>query len=96
MEMSPLDVQIAGSHYKELPIQPVEYIHANKIPFIEGSVIKYVTRWRNKGGLADLEKAKHFLDLLIELERKSSDKVPSPVPESKNLNTDTYKPSEHF
>ena len=96
MEMSPLDVQIAGSHYKELPIQPVEYIHANKIPFIEGSVIKYVTRWRNKGGLADLEKAKHFLDLLIELERKSSDKVPSPVPESKNLNTDTYKPSKHF
>ena len=74
--MSSLDKQISGSHYKELPIQPVEYIHANKIPFIEGSVIKYVTRWRNKGGLADLEKAKHFLDLLIELEQK--DKVPAP------------------
>lgn len=65
---SALETQIGGGHYKSLPIQPVEYIHANNIPFMEGSVIKYVTRWRAKGGLADLEKARHFLDLLIELE----------------------------
>jgi hypothetical protein len=65
---SALDTQIGGGHYKGLAIQPVEYIHANNIPFMEGSVIKYVTRWRAKGGLADLEKARHFLDLLIELE----------------------------
>lgn len=65
---SSLLVQIGGGHYKDLPIQPVEYIHANKIPFIEGCIIKYVTRWRNKNGIADLEKAKHFLDMLIELE----------------------------
>jgi len=65
---SPLDVQVAGDHYKKLKIQPVEYIHANGLPFIEGSVIKYVTRWRDKGGVKDLEKARHFLDLLIELE----------------------------
>lgn len=69
---SPLDVQISGDHYKSLTIQPVEYIHANQIPFIEGCVIKYVSRWRNKGGLKDLEKAKHFIDLLIELETRSS------------------------
>lgn len=68
---SPLAVQISGTHYKELKIQPIEYIHANGIPFAEGSVIKYVTRWRSKGGIKDLEKARHFLDLLILLERKS-------------------------
>lgn len=67
---SALNVQVAGSHYKRLKIQPVEYMHANNLPFIEGSIIKYVTRWREKGGMKDLEKAKHFIDLLIELESK--------------------------
>ena len=52
--MSALDTQVAGGHYKDLVIQPVEYIHKNRIPFIEGSVIKYVTRWRGKGGVDDL------------------------------------------
>lgn len=65
---SALAVQVAGDHYKSLAIQPVEYIHANNLGFCEGSVIKYVTRWRDKGGVKDLEKAKHFIDLLIELE----------------------------
>lgn len=69
--MSALGRQVSGDHYKALKIQPIEYIHANGIPFAEGSVIKYVTRWREKGGLADLEKAKHFLELLIELESKA-------------------------
>lgn len=69
--MSALNTQVAGDHYKALKIQPIEYIHANGLPFAEGSVIKYVTRWRDKGGLADLEKAKHFLELLIELEQKA-------------------------
>ncbi|KMN12066.1 hypothetical protein TU86_19980 [Pseudomonas weihenstephanensis] len=68
--MSALEKQVSGDHYKSLKIQPIEFIHANGIPFAEGSVIKYVTRWRDKGGLADLEKAKHFLEILIELERK--------------------------
>lgn len=68
--IKPLDVQVGGDHYKSLAIQPVEYIHANQIGYCEGSVIKYVTRWRSKGGVADLEKAKHFLELLISLEAK--------------------------
>ena len=68
--MSALERQVSGEHYKSLKIQPIEFIHANGIPFAEGSVIKYVTRWRDKGGLADLEKAKHFLEILIKLERK--------------------------
>ncbi len=68
--MSALEKQINGNHYKTLKIQPVEYIHANSIPFLEGNVIKYVTRWKNKNGIADLEKAKHYIELLIELESK--------------------------
>ena len=73
--MSALDTQVSGNHYKSLKIQPIEFIHANGIPFAEGSVIKYVTRWRDKGGLADLEKAKHFLELLIELEKKKAQEM---------------------
>ena len=71
---SALDVQAGGDHYKKLAVQPIEYIHANGIPFAEGSVIKYVTRWRDKGGVEDLKKARHFLDLLIELETKEKAK----------------------
>lgn len=70
--MSALNKQVAGDHYKSQLIQPVEYIHANEIGFFEGNVIKYVTRWRDKGGIADLEKAKHYIELLIELEGRKN------------------------
>ena len=63
-----LDIQVGGDHYKSLAIQPVEYIHANCLGYFEGNVIKYVSRWRAKNGIKDLEKAKHYIDLLIELE----------------------------
>ena len=52
-------------HYDKA-IQPVQYIHANGLGFCEGNVIKYVTRWKDKNGLEDLEKAKHYLEILIE------------------------------
>lgn len=68
---SALDVQVAGNHYKDLAIQPVEYIHANNIGYMEGNVIKYVSRWRAKHGIKDLEKARHYIDLLIELETRT-------------------------
>lgn len=68
---SPLDVQVGGSHYKDLKIQPVEYIHANNIGYMEGNVIKYVSRWRAKNGIKDLEKAKHYIELLIQLEQRN-------------------------
>lgn len=68
--MSSLEKQVGGGHYKNQGIQPVEYIHANGLNFFEGNVIKYVTRWRRKDGLADLEKAKHYIEMLIELESK--------------------------
>lgn len=66
--MSALDRQEGGSHYKNLPIQPVEFIHQNEIGFIAGNVIKYVCRYKAKNGVQDLEKAKHYLELLIEQE----------------------------
>jgi len=68
--MSALDKQYGGNHYKDLPIQPVEFIHANGLDFFAGNVVKYITRWRSKGGIGDLEKAKHYIELLIELENK--------------------------
>lgn len=68
--MSSLEIQVAGDHYKSMAIQPVEYIHANNIGYFEGNVIKYVSRWQNKNGIADLQKAKHYIELLIELEQR--------------------------
>ena len=70
--LNALDKQVAGSHYKDLPIQPVEYIHANAMGYLEGNVVKYVSRWRKKNGIADLEKAKHYIELLIELETRNA------------------------
>ena len=67
---SALDTQVGGEHYKNMRIQPVEYNHRNGIPFIEGCVIKYLSRWRSKNGIEDLKKAQHFLQLLIEMEEQ--------------------------
>ena len=67
----PLAIQHGGTHYKKLKIQPVEYIMANSIPYMEGNVIKYCTRWKDKGGIEDLKKAKHYLEILIENEQKN-------------------------
>ena len=71
---NPLATQVGGSHYKDLKIQPIEFIYANNIPFCEANAIKYLCRWRNKNGLQDLEKARHYIDLLIELEKKKRKK----------------------
>lgn len=65
--MSARDEQVGGEHYK-LPIQPIDYIYANGLEWCEANVLKYITRWRNKGGARDLEKARHYIDLLIERE----------------------------
>jgi len=68
MQANPLEVQVGGGHYKDLKIQPIEYIHANNLGYCEANVVKYISRWRSKGGLQDLEKVKHYVDLLIKLE----------------------------
>jgi hypothetical protein len=65
--MSALDKQEGGSHYKDFAIQPIVFIHENKLGFLEGCVIKRMCRWQNKAGIADLRKAIHEIELLIEL-----------------------------
>lgn len=66
--MNSLDHQVGGDHYKRFGIQPAEYSHANQLGWHEGEVVKYITRWKHKGGLQDLEKAQHCVQMLIDLE----------------------------
>jgi hypothetical protein len=68
---NPLTTQEGGRHYKNMAIQPIEFIHKNNIPYLEGCAIKYLCRHREKGGLLDLKKAKHYIDCIIELEYKN-------------------------
>ena len=62
------DQQVAGIHYRKQVIQTWDYIAANNIGYFEGNIIKYISRWRDKNGIEDLRKAKHYLEKLIELE----------------------------
>jgi len=73
--MSNLETQVGGSHYKSMQIQPIEYILKNGIPYAEGNVIKYVSRWKSKNGIEDLRKARHYLDILIENELNHDNKA---------------------
>lgn len=68
VEESALSTQIDGSHYKDYVIQPAEYCQKNKLNHCESSIVKYITRWQDKGGIKDLEKIKHYVDLIIEIE----------------------------
>jgi hypothetical protein len=62
------EIQVGGGHYAKYKIQPTEFIHANDVPFIEGNIIKYVMRHKDKNGIEDLKKARHYIDLLIQFE----------------------------
>lgn len=76
--MKSLEVQVGGSHYKSLAIQPAEYSIRNGLGFAEGNVVKYVTRYQYKGGIEDLLKAKHYLDMLIEDAEKRKRQAEAP------------------
>jgi hypothetical protein len=69
--MSALENQIDGDHYTKLKIQPMAYSMANGLDACQHTIIKYVTRFRDKNGRVDLEKAKHVIDMLIEFEYSS-------------------------
>ena len=64
--MSAYDKQVGGKHYIKYKIQPSKFVTENKLLYPEGSVIKYILRHQDKGGKQDLEKAKHFIDMIIE------------------------------
>lgn len=72
LEPMPNQVQIGGTHYKDKLIQPWDFIIRNNIGFMEGNAIKYLVRWREKGGVDDLKKARHYIDKLIETEISSA------------------------
>ena len=65
-------MQIGGDHYKSMPIQPMEFSMANKLDACQHTAIKYITRFRTKGGVEDLLKAKHVIDMLIEFETRGN------------------------
>jgi len=71
--MKATDKQVGGSHYKGMKIQPIEYIQANDLSYCEANVVKYVSRWKNKNGVEDLLKAKHYIELLIEKYNEEED-----------------------
>lgn len=71
--MAANDIQHGGDHYKTKAIQPWDFIISNNIGFLEGNAIKYLCRWRDKGGIQDLEKARHYIDKLIEVERAKAE-----------------------
>ena len=68
--MSAYDKQVAGSHYQNYKIQPSEFINKNEMLFAEGNAIKYICRHRDKGKKQDLEKAIHFIEMIIERDYK--------------------------
>ena len=64
-----LDTQVGGNHYKDCKIQPVEYIYSNGLDFLEGNVVKYITRHRTKGdGEADIRKVIHYAQMILQME----------------------------
>ena len=66
-------IQVGGNHYKNMKIQPIDYIQANDLGFCAGNVVKYVSRYQSKNGVEDLRKARHYIDLLIEAEINGKD-----------------------
>ena len=65
---SVLDKQVGGDHYKGASMQPFDVIDAFDLNYYEGSALKYLLRWRKKNGVEDLEKAKHYIEIIIEKE----------------------------
>ena len=66
--MKASEYQEGGTHYRDFAIQPAEFIHKNGLGFLTGNVVKYVCRYKSKGGKTDLLKARQYIDLLIEYE----------------------------
>jgi len=66
--VSAKETQVGGGHYKDMAIQPVEFIQKNGIPYLEGNVIKYIVRHKKKNGAEDIKKAIHYCQLLLQME----------------------------
>ena len=76
--MSANNQQVGGNHYSAKAVQPWDYITSNNLGYLEGNVVKYVSRWKEKNGVEDLYKAKHYLEKLIELQKPVLHSAPVP------------------
>ena len=65
--MSANSHQVGGNHYAKHSIQPWDYIVSNNLGYLEGNIVKYISRWREKGGIDDLRKVMHYTEKLIEV-----------------------------
>ena len=74
--MTANDDQVGGRHYIEKAIQPWDFIVQNNLGYLEGCIIKYVSRYKQKGGLEDLIKAAHYLEKLIEVTTDDAERIP--------------------
>lgn len=72
--MSVYKKQVGGDHYKKMVIQPAKFINANKLLYAEGAAIKYICRHGSKGGLEDIKKAIHYLEMIIDRDYSKSKK----------------------
>jgi hypothetical protein len=70
--------QYGGTHYKKMAIEPWDFIAKNNIGYLDGSAIKYLSRWRDKNGIEDLKKAIHFIEKLIEVETHAKQSIDTP------------------
>ena len=66
--MTNTDKQVGGDHYAKMKIQPIEFITQNELSYMQGNVIKYVCRYKDKNGIEDLKKARHYIDMILEKE----------------------------
>jgi hypothetical protein len=66
--MSALDTQVGGDHYKQMKIQPVEFICENNMPYCEANVVKYISRHKSKNGAQDVRKAIHYCELILKMQ----------------------------
>lgn len=89
--MSALDIQTGGSHYKDMAIQPIEFIHANGLDFLQGNMVKYAVRHKAKNGAEDLRKVIHYAQLALELQYgiKQCDDLDDMVRAGKSLPEDS-------
>ena len=94
MDPSPFDRQVGGDHYKTDGIQPIVFALSNNLGFVEANVVKYVTRWRRKGGLDDIRKAIHYLEALLEWEEAFENKQETDNNEHIEATNEEHSPLE--
>ena len=93
--MSAYKKQVGGSHYKNMKIQPSQFINENRLPFAEGSAIKYICRHAAKGKEQDIEKAIHYLEMILERDYEDRNKFTSKVTSTRRRTQKKIRTKNH-